>query len=374
MTITFFSVYLNHHQANLADELYNMLGSDYTFVEIAPCLDSKGSDTDYSRRPYLLKAWESDASNKRAFDLSVNSDVCIYCGYEALSYEIPRIKKGLFTLEADERWLKRGLLNLLSPRLIRSQWYYHTTSYNKPVYKLCASAFCARDLNLMRSFKNRCYKWGYFTRVDNFDTEDIRVKSDNFTIIWCARFLTWKHPEHVVNLAKMLKDNGFNATIDMYGEGPRKKWAESLCRNMQVDDMINFKGVVPNSEILKSMREHDIFLFTSDKNEGWGAVLNEAMSSGCAVVASDAIGSVPYLINNGENGFIFHSGNLSSLYKKVTFLLNDRELCKSMGIKAYKTMRNLWSPQNAAKNLLYLINDLKQGKDTSVIEGPCSKA
>ena len=36
------------------------------------------------------------------------------------------------------------------------------------------------------------------------------------------------------------------------------------------------------------MEQADIYLFTSDRNEGWGAVANEAMNSACAMVA-DAI-------------------------------------------------------------------------------------
>ena len=49
------------------------------------------------------------------------------------------------------------------------------------------------------------------------------------------------------------------------------------------------------------MEKSEIFLFTSDKGEGWGAVLNESMNSACAVVASHAIGSVPFLLKDGEN-------------------------------------------------------------------------
>ena len=34
------------------------------------------------------------------------------------------------------------------------------------------------------------------------------------------------------------------------------------------------------------MEKADIFLFTSDRREGWGAVANEAMNSACALVVS----------------------------------------------------------------------------------------
>ena len=38
------------------------------------------------------------------------------------------------------------------------------------------------------------------------------------------------------------------------------------------------------------------------------------------------------------------------------------------------TMRDVWSPRKAAEALLKLIDDLKNGRETSIVTGPCSKA
>ena len=46
MKIAFFSIYLNHHQVNVADAFYKLLGQDYAFVELSHCADSKGSTDD----------------------------------------------------------------------------------------------------------------------------------------------------------------------------------------------------------------------------------------------------------------------------------------------------------------------------------------
>ncbi len=378
MTITYYSVFLNHHQAYLADELYKLLGNDYTFVEIAPCTDGKGSQDDFSKRPYLLRAWESEENKQSAFDLSVKSDVCIYCSYESLPFEIPRIKKGLFTFEADERWLKRGLLNLLSPRLLRSQWYYHTVSYNKPVYKLCASAYCAKDLHTMHSFKAKCYKWGYFTKVEKKNEVEVpklgASTSESTPLMWCARFLRLKHPELPVMLAARLKSKGFVFTIDMFGEGEEFENIRKLITKLNVSDCVKLCGGRPNDEILKEMRRHNIFLFTSDKNEGWGAVANEAMSNGCTIVGSDAIGSVPFLVKHRYNGCVFKSNDLNSLEEEVIWLLEHPEECIRLSKNGMETIRNLWSPENAALKLMILIDDLKNGRASSVKDGPCSVA
>ena len=381
MTITYFSNFLNHHQANVADELYEKLGTDYTFVELCPIYDwlLKGGYSDLSSRPYVLQAWRSPENYRKAEDLALNADVALFGGPETLKLEVMRAKTGKLTFDVGERWLKRGLLNLASPRLLRYFWYYYTVFSKENVYKLCSSAYACGDHYKLYSFKNRCYKWGYFTKVEDFPFEtsanfDVSSEETEVHLMWCARFLRWKHPELPVRLARRLKDKGYKFVFDMYGSGVELENVKRLASELEVTDVLRFQGNLPNDKILEQMRQHEIFLFTSDKNEGWGAVLNESMSNGCAVVASDEIGSVPFLVEDGVNGLVFKSEDLDSLETKVMSLLDNADCRRTIAANAMRTMRTLWSPQNAADNLLRLIDDLQAGRDTSVAVGPCSKA
>ena len=377
MQIVFYTNFINHHQVLVADELYRLSGSQYRFIETMPMFDwlKKGGYEDYSSRPYVLQAWKDDASRKKAEELCVNADVAIF-GADSLEYQIMRAKTGKLSFEVSERWLKKGILNLLSPRLLRNMWYYHTLFRKKPVYKLCSSAYAAGDQYKMLSYKDRCYKWGYFTRVDDYDIEASldKRKDSVFRLMWCARFLKWKHPEMAIKLAARLKAKGYTFTLDMYGSGVELERMQLLARQLDVTDVVQFCGNLPNDQILEQMRCHDIFLFTSDRNEGWGAVANEAMSNGCVLVGSDAIGSVPFLVKDGENGCVFKSCNLDSLMNKVEYLLNNRTEIRRLAVNGYLTMKTVWSPENAARNLMTLIDDLRNGRDTSVADGPCSKA
>ena len=176
-------------------------------------------------------------------------------------------------------------------------------------------------------------------------------------------------------LAKRLKDKGYRFVLDMYGSGVELVHTRNLASELGVLDVVSFLGNLPNDEILKQMRRHEVFLFTSDKNEGWGAVLNEAMSNGCAVVASNMIGSVPFLIEDGVNGLVFKSEDLDSLETKVVSLLDGAELRQDIAKNAIQTMRTLWSPANAAKQFLQLIAAIQAGDNNLIpIQGPCSKA
>jgi glycosyltransferase involved in cell wall biosynthesis len=91
----------------------------------------------------------------------------------------------------------------------------------------------------------------------------------------------------------------------------------------------------------EAVRDHmeaaDIFLFTSDFNEGWGAVLNESMNSACAVVASHAIGSVPFLLKDGENGFI---QTLLEMYAETVNVLTDNKPADEGNVATWKVIKN----------------------------------
>lgn len=87
-------------------------------------------------------------------------------------------------------------------------------------------------------------------------------------------------------MAAKLKKKGYKFYIKMYGdEGNAAKYdtiyprAEllKLIDQLGVQDCVELMGSRPNSEILKAMQESEIFLFTSDKMEGWGAVANESI-------------------------------------------------------------------------------------------------
>jgi len=123
------------------------------------------------------------------------------------------------------------------------------------------------------------------------------------------------------------------------------------------------------------MEKADIFLFTSDYNEGWGAVLNESMNSGCAVVASHAIGSVPFLIRDNKNGLIYRNGDNEDLFQKVKYLIENPKERERIGRNAYFTLKELWNADLAAERFLSLVEDLMhQNKSTRFSDGPCSPA
>jgi len=75
----------------------------------------------------------------------------------------------------------------------------------------------------------------------------------------------------------------------------------NLIDKLEVGRYVSLLGNLPNEEVLQMMRESHIFIFTSDRGEGWGVVLSEAMANGCTVVASNKIGAAPFLVKHKKN-------------------------------------------------------------------------
>lgn len=376
MRVTFFINYLNHHQMAVADEMYKLLGDDFRYVATMPRDNRqlKGGE-DYSLRPYCIIATESDDTHRAALELAESADVCLFgaCSQEYAVHRAVHNPKGL-AFEMGERWLKRGLLNLFSP-VLRSWWLNYRRYYRKAnFYKLCSGSFVASDDKRLGCYKGRHFKWGYFTNVPSDYSYAAETSNRELRLMWCARFIRWKHPEIAIDCAKRLKDQGYNFRLEMYGDGPIRGNCEEMVKKAELSDKVFLYGNVHNTQIRKAMKTSDIFLFTSDRQEGWGVVANEAMASGCCIVASDRIGAANYLVRNGYNGYTFPDRDAVSLFKAVKHLIDNPQERILLSKQAWIDMSTIWSPNRAALNLLRLIDDLQARNNTSIIDGPCSKA
>ncbi len=376
MNIVFVSNFFNHYQSPLSDELFSLCEGKYWFVETETMpTERRKSGFPFIDRNYLVRAWESETDYRKAMDLCRNADVMIASSeIKTLPFKKKRLKSSKLTFEYSERPLKKGLLNLFSKTNLVNQFYYHTLFYNKPFYKLCAGAYVANDQYAMHSFRNKCFKFGYFPEVDAISIDEKAVPSDTVKLLWCARFLKWKHPEMMVELAQKLRMNGIKVEISMIGSGALFNEIQRQVNDRNLMSVIHLVGNVSNEKVHELMRSHDIFVLTSDKREGWGVVVNEAMANGSCVVCSDAVGCAPYLIMDKENGLLFRSEDISSLYKHVMWAIEHPDSRKTICTSAFKTIKEEWSPSNAAHNLFQLCSDLLVGRKSSIKDGPCSKA
>jgi glycosyltransferase involved in cell wall biosynthesis len=378
MKITMFSNFLNHHQLPFCLEMYKLLGENFKFVATEP-IHKERLELGYTNMselyPFTLNTYNSDDNYLEGLRLGNESDVVII-GSAPNLYIKKRRNQNKLTFHYSERIFKKGLWRVISPRALFSLVWNHTIYKNKNLYMLCASAYTSTDFNLVGAYKDKTYKWGYFPEVKYHSMDDITYKKENILpkLLWVGRFLDWKHPEHAIIIANRLNNEGYNFTLDMIGIGEMENHLKSLIQKYNLESKVKLLGSLQPEQVRKHMESSNIYLFTSDFNEGWGVVLNEAMNSGCAVVASHAIGAVPYLLINQVNGLIYKNGDMNHLYQSVKSLLDDRLLCIRLGKEAYSTISKKWNAHIAAERLLKLSLSLINGEVIDYNEGPCSKA
>ena len=368
----FISNFYNHHQKPFSDAMYNLLDGHYVFYALGE-MDEERIKMGYGTitAPDYVKQINIRSNNEisNLKEEVTKADVVIAEISEAKNLLKERVSLGKITFVYSERLFKSPL------RYLKAPIHFLMCHPLRRARLLCCSAFSKRDYNLLGFFKERCYKWGYFPEAYEYDDVEALISSKKKrSLLWVGRFLDWKHPEFPILAIRQLVEHGYNVQLEMIGIGALEGRMKRLVVKEGITNRVIFLGAVPPASVRKKMEECEIFLFTSDRGEGWGAVLNEAMNSCCAVVASNEIGSVPYLINDKENGVIFNSGDVDDFVEKIETILDDDIFRKKIAFAAYNSILDTWNAARAAKNIVRLVSDLKTNKDTPIVTGPCSKA
>lgn len=380
MKVIFISNFLTHHQVPFCLEMQKKLGDDFKFVSTVKIfqwrLDMGFEDLD-KKYDFVVRAYENDEMYKKAQKLATESDVAII-GSTVDDLIVERLKQDKLTFRYRSRvfifpdgfWktiFNKEKLKLFYDRHIKFR-------HNKNLYMLCANAYGAKDFERLGLYKNKTYEWGYFLETNNYEIEKLlteKQQKKKVEIIWVARFIKWKHPEVVIKLAKELRKENVEFKIKMLGTG---KLIEKIKREVTKNDLsgqIEIVGQVPSSKVKDYMEEADIFIGTSDSQEGWGVVVNEAMNAGCAIVANRRMGSVPILIKDGENGYTYDK--YPDLKEKVEYLIKNAEARSKLGKNAYLYITQKWTSTIAANNLIKLFESILYGKEFDVKDGPASK-
>ncbi|MBR1771965.1 MAG: glycosyltransferase [Lachnospiraceae bacterium] len=347
----FVSNYINHHQIPFCEAMVARLGRDFVFIQTQPMEEERvrmGWQTQETL-PYVLYAYEEP---ERCADLIDTAAVVLYGGLDEECYISRRLQRGLPVIRYSERLYKEGQWKAVSPRGLVKKYRDHTQYRGQEVYLLCAGAYVPSDFHIVQAYPGKMLKWGYFPETKHYDVDRLLADKQPATILWAARFLDWKHPEAPLACAQYLKKRGIAFHMQIVGGGQMQPLVDRLMEEYGLADVVELVGYQTPEEVRRRMEQTDIYLATSDRKEGWGAVLNEAMNSGCAVVASHMMGAAPYLIRHGENGFVYEDGREGELFIYVEQLLQDRALTQRMGRAAVQTIVDEWNAETAAERLV----------------------
>jgi glycosyltransferase involved in cell wall biosynthesis len=376
MTITFISNYINHHQIPFTDACYELCPG-FSFIQTEAMEQERiamGWHTEGTSLPYVHCLYEEEALCRK---LVMESDILIagWSDREDLIQE--RLRGGKPVIRISERLYREGQWKAVSPRGLLQKYKDHTRYRKDRVYLLCAGAYVPSDFHIIRAYPGKMYRWGYFPETRHYPEEmllNMKYGDGRLHIVWAGRFIPLKHPEYMIRLAAFLKANstaGFH--IHMAGSGEMEESLKAMAKEEKVEDVLTFYGFLPPERVREIMEKCHIHVFTSNHLEGWGAVVNESMNSGCAVVANVEAGAVPSLIVPGKNGMIYNR-SFEEMASQVLYLFSHKEERQNMGRAAYETITGLWNAEHGAKELIRFAGEILEGEPEPAAEGPLSPA
>jgi len=198
-------------------------------------------------------------------------------------------------------------------------------------------------------------------QVDKFDRAGERrsaaraalgIPADAWVIGSVGRFAPEKDYPFLVRAAAPLL--GPNARLLLVGDGPEMGAIRGEVDARGVAAFVSLPGL--RHDVPDMLAALDLFVLSS-RMEGLPLVALEAMATGLPVVAT-AVGGLPNLIAEGENGFLVPSGDEATLTGRLAALRDDPAAARAVGDRARARTREQYSGERMVRRYLDLYGQL----------------
>lgn len=158
-------------------------------------------------------------------------------------------------------------------------------------------------------------------------TDDLRrqmsLSEGDPVALFVGKLIEKKRPADFVDGLASLAERGRGVQGVIVGSGALQGELERRARHLGV--RVAFAGFRNQSEMPAYYALCDVLVLPSDARETWGLVVNEAMACGLPAVVSDAVGSVPDLVDEGRSGLSFSCGDVDALGRSISRMVETRQ-------------------------------------------------
>lgn len=151
----------------------------------------------------------------------------------------------------------------------------------------------------------------------------------------------------------LVKEGYRNLHLSMAGTKPADN-LEQIIEEYHIRDYVSYLGMVKDMPALR--REMDIELVCS-VCEGFGRVTVESFMSSNPVIGADT-GGTPELIKNGENGYLYHRGNIEDLAQKMKIFLDHPEQIRTLGDNGFTWSTKMFTQKRNAEGIERVYTDV----------------
>jgi glycosyltransferase involved in cell wall biosynthesis len=249
--------------------------------------------------------------------------------------------------------------------LIRKIICFYLTLRLKKINFLCIGGEDVKSYYVSLGFsESKFYNFGYFPKA--IESKEVTI-TEKIRFIFVGQLIERKGINVLINALNYL-DKNYNSNLwsfKIIGDGNLKNNLQKEIKKINNSSII-YLGLIDKPSKIEELYTHSDILFIPSIFDGWGAVVNEAMSKNLSIISSSKVYSAKSLVKSGYNGFLFDHNNLndmnriiSSLFKDINKLLYLKENSKLIYME--------WNPENAAKSFLKLVKN-KKNINTSLLK------
>jgi len=197
----------------------------------------------------------------------------------------------------------------------------------------------------------RC--WGNDGPVSTFSNRNL--------ILFAGQIIRGKGVDLLLQALAKITTN-FEALI--LGDGSHRAYCQKLCHKLGLTDKVRFEGFVSPQEMKRYYLDASVFAVTSTWPEPFGMVGPEAMRYGLPVVAFDA-GGIREWLTSGENGYLVPHMDTASFARRLTELLQNKDLARQMGANGLERINQTYDSVKQVDNLENLFREVTSGTTPS---------
>ena len=188
----------------------------------------------------------------------------------------------------------------------------------------------------------------------NFNRELVRgrygISPNERLVLFIGRLVPQKGVEYLIRAVPLILKEHPEARFVIVGEGWSRDNLERLALSMGYKDRIQFRGFIPDHELINLTLSADVLVVPSTY-EPFGIVALEGMAAGVPVVASN-IGGLAEIIEHDHTGVLVYPKDPNSIAWGVNRVLSDPGYSRWLTQNAKKRIEEIYSWNVVAKKTL----------------------
>lgn len=284
---------------------------------------------------------------------AMSEDYCFFSGISAFSEVLHwfklslgyNLKRGIIT-EAPYTYDKPLWMHKV--RFVLKDWrYVKYIDYVFAIGENCAEYYRGW------SKKWKVVPFMYCTGSNDNDNDDDDLLFESLNICFVGALDRRKNVGVLMKALSLVKAENVKVTI--VGDGPERAMLEEMSGRLNKKISVTFVGAKPMEETQGIIADNDVLVLPS-LHDGWGAVINEAMTLGTVPVCSDKCGA-KYIIEKSGFGGVFDVNKPDALAKMIDDFARQIE-----DLREKRKDRIRWAEENISPKAVseYFISSLSK--------------